>query len=59
MAGMNGKDIGEMSCNTCLEPILPGEEWIRCAFCHKAKVVYRNLHKTCVDNHRKEHLCKE
>lgn len=54
-----GKDIGELICNYCMEPIVSGEEWITCVSCKKAKVVYRNVHKSCIDEHRKEHLRRE
>ena len=58
MAGLNGKDIGETQCVHCMELITPEQKWIRCATCHKGGAAYRNVHETCVDEHRKEHLAR-
>jgi len=54
MAGMNGKDIGDMACGQCCLPIEKGQDYVQCAHCKKTKIIYTKLHIACVEEHRAE-----
>ena len=59
MAGVNGKDVGDMVCAHCCLPIEHDEKWVQCAHCKEAKLAYTKLHESCVDDHRKENRRQE